>query len=203
MHQPMSEIQHRIETVTAGALQPHLGAVARLRAIVFRDWPYLYEAQEGYEAGYLRSYAESPGAAVILALAGEEPVGAATCQPMAEAGRAVLEAAAKAGMDPATTCYFGESVLLPEWRGRGIGVAFFAAREAHARSLGLRRAAFCAVRRAPFDPRRPAGHEPLDAFWRKRGYVPVPGMAAHMMWREVGSEAEMPHILDFWARDLP
>ncbi|WP_201305991.1 GNAT family N-acetyltransferase [Roseomonas harenae] len=199
----MSEIQHRIETVTAGALQPHLGTVARLRAIVFRDWPYLYEAQEGYEAGYLRSYAESPGAAVILALAGEEPVGAATCQPMVEAGRAVLEAAAKVGMDPATTCYFGESVLLPEWRGRGIGVAFFAAREAHARSLGLRRAAFCAVRRAPSDPRRPAGHEPLDAFWRKRGYVPVPGMAAHMMWREVGSEAEMPHILDFWARDLP
>ncbi|MFH5923659.1 GNAT family N-acetyltransferase [Roseomonas xinghualingensis] len=199
----MSETQNRIETVTGDALRPHLQAVARLRAIVFRDWPYLYDAEAGYEASYLRAYAESPGAAVILALRGGEPIGAATCQPMAEAGRDVLDSAAGASLDPATTCYFGESVLLPEWRGRGIGLAFFHAREAHARALGLRRAAFCSVRRDPADPRRPAGHEPLDAFWRKRGYAPVPGMAATMQWREVGGTGEIPHILDFWAKDLP
>ncbi|MBP0445643.1 GNAT family N-acetyltransferase [Roseomonas sp. SSH11] len=198
----MPEPEHRIQTVAGEALRPHLAAVARLRAVVFRDWPYLYDAAEDYEARYLRAYSESPGAAVILALAGEEPVGAATCQPMQEAGRAVLEAAAAAGMDPTNTCYFGESVLLPEWRGRGIGVAFFAAREAHARALGLRRAAFCAVRRDAADPRRPATHQPLDAFWHKRGYAPVPGMAATMEWREVGGTAEIPHRLDFWARDL-
>jgi GNAT superfamily N-acetyltransferase len=196
-------IETRIETLAGPALHPHLAAVARLRALVFREWPYLYEAEHGYEARYLRAYAESPGAAVILALAGAEPVGAATCQPMAEASQSVLEAAAGAGIDPATTCYFGESVLLPEWRGQGIGVGFFAAREAHARSLGLRRATFCAVRRVVDDPRCPPGYTPLDGFWRRRGYAPVPGMVALMSWREVGQDGEAPHELDFWAKDLP
>ena len=193
----MADIQ--IITVTGAALTPHVPALSRLRASVFAAWPYLYAGAEGEEERHLRDYANSPGAAIVLALLGGEAVGAATCQPMAEA----LPAVRDAGLDPATYCYFGESVLLPAHRGRGVGVAFFAAREAHARALGLAHAAFCTVVRNPNDPRRPADFVPLDAFWLKRGYLPRPQISVIMRWPEPGDGGrETPHSLSFWTRAL-
>jgi GNAT superfamily N-acetyltransferase len=193
----------RFETLRGSALHPWLPALARLRIAVFRDWPYLYEGDEAYEACYLRAYAEGAGAAAFVAFDGEAPVGAATCEPMAETHATVREAFTQAGRDPARFCYFGESVLLPAYRGQGAGVRFFALREAHARGLGLPHTTFCAVRREAGDPRRPAGYQPLDRFWSNRGYHPCPGLFCTMHWREPGAAAETPHLLDFWERALP
>jgi GNAT superfamily N-acetyltransferase len=188
----------RFETLTGDALHPWLPALSRLRIAVFRDWPYLYRGDREAEARYLRHYAASPGACVVLALEGDRAVGAATCAPMTGWPR---DAFAAAGRDPARYCYFGESVLLPPYRGQGAGVRFFELREAHARALGLPRATFCAVRRAADDPRHPAGHVPLDGFWRNRGYAPA-GISGTLAWREVAARGERPHWLDFWERVL-
>lgn len=192
----------RLETLRGEALLRHLPGLGRLRGAVFREWPYLYEADDAYEATYLRKYAEGAGAAVVVALDGEEAVGAATCQPMPQADAPVRAAFLAAGRDPAIHCYFGESVLLPAWRGRGIGVAFLAAREAAAREAGLAVAAFCAVERPPDDPRRPPGHVPLDGFWRRRGYDHHPELACTFHWREVGGAEAVPHRLSFWLKGL-
>lgn len=198
----MSDVHLRFETLAGAALHPLLPDLARLRIAVFRDWPYLYEGDEAYERTYLRAYADAPGAAVVVCRDGERVVGAATCEPMTQGHapvRAVFEAA---GLDPTGFCYFGESVLLAPHRGRGAGVRFFAEREAHARALGLRFATFCGVVRDPADPRRPAGHVPLDDFWRKRGYTPRPDLAVTFDWKEVGATAETPHRLTFWMKAL-
>jgi GNAT superfamily N-acetyltransferase len=192
----------RYETATGAALRPRLPAVARLRAAVFREWPYLYEAGPGDEEEYLGHYAADPGAAVVLAFAGDEVVGAATCQPMAATHGAVPRAFREAGLDPARWCYFGESVLLRAHRGRGAGRVFFARREAHARALGLRACCFCAVVRNPNDPRRPADHEPLDAFWSRLGYVHHPEISCVFEWAEPGDGGrDTPHALSFWLKD--
>lgn len=197
----MAEIE--LSTVTGAALHPFLPAVARLRVTVFAEWPYLYEGAADYEERYLRAYADSPGAAVVLARLGEEVVGAATCQPMAEAAEPVRAAFLRAGLDPAEHCYFGESVLLPEYRGRGVGVGFFQHREAHARALGAKVATFCSVVRNPNDPRKPASYTPLDAFWRKRGYTHRPEIACVFRWAEPGDAGgETPHTLSFWTKAL-
>ena len=193
----------RFETLRGPALHPWLPALARLRIAIFREWPYLYEGDEAYEARYLRAYAEGEGAAAFVAFDGETPVGAATCEPMTQTHDEVREAFLAAGRDPAEYCYFGESLLLPQWRGQGAGLRFFALREEHALSLSLHRATFCGVRRDSQDPRRPAGYTPLDAFWRKRGYTPCPGLSCTMNWREIGAGEETPHTLDFWERRLP
>jgi GNAT superfamily N-acetyltransferase len=192
----------RFETLHGDALHPWLPALARLRIAVFRDWPYLYKGGRRAEAAYLSGFARAPGAAIILALDGERAIGAATCEPMANAhGWARLPFVAT-GRDPASYCYFGESVLLPAWRGQGAGVRFFELREAHARSLGLSRTTFCAVRRDAADPRCPANYTKLDGFWRNRGYAPS-GFACALPWRETGRRGETPHLLDFWERALP
>jgi len=202
MHLPMPPVHLTFETLRGAALHPLLPALARLRIEVFREWPYLYEGDEAYERRYLRAYADAPGAAVVVCRAGEEVVGAATCEPMTEGHAPVRAAFLAAGLDPARHCYFGESVLLPRWRGQGAGVRFFEEREAHARALGLPFAAFCGVVRDPADPRRPPGYVPLDAFWRKRGYAPRPDLVVSFDWKEIGAEADTPHPLSFWVKDL-
>jgi GNAT superfamily N-acetyltransferase len=198
----MAPVHLTFETLRGAALHPLLPALARLRIAVFREWPYLYEGDEAYERGYLRAYAEAPGAAVVVCRDGAEVVGAATCEPMTEGHAPVRAAFAAAGLDPAQWCYFGESVLLAPWRGQGAGVRFFEAREAHARAIGLLRCAFCGVVRDAGDPRRPAGYTPLDAFWRKRGYTARPDISVTFSWKEVGAAAETPHALTFWTKDL-
>ncbi|MBM3587282.1 MAG: GNAT family N-acetyltransferase [Alphaproteobacteria bacterium] len=191
------------ETLSGAALTARLDALAGLRIRVFREWPYLYYGDAAYETRYLAAYAQSPGALVVAASTAQgDAVGMATCQPGIEASEKLRAAWANAGLNAAKLCYFGESVLLPEYRGQGAGRRFFVKRESHARRLGLSIAAFCAVVRNENDPRRPRDYTPLDAFWRNRGYEPRPDISTVMSWREVDDTRETPHVLSFWLRKL-
>lgn len=193
----------RIETLRGAAIGPVLADLARLRSTVFRAWPYLYEGDGGYESEYLRRYVTSAHAAVVVARDGEAIVGAATCLPLAEETAAVAAPFRARGWPLERFFYFGESVLLEAYRGRGIGVAFFAAREAVARGVaGIDFACFCGVVRPADHPARPVDYVPLDTFWGKRGYAPCPGLVCTMSWRDVGESGESEKPLQFWARSL-
>ncbi|TCT13708.1 acetyltransferase (GNAT) family protein [Tepidamorphus gemmatus] len=191
-----------VETLTGPALAGVIDDLARLRISVFRDYPYLYDGSLVYEARYLGDFAAIADAAVIALRDGGRLVGAATAAPLAgevEAFRLPFE---RAGLDVSDICYFGESVLEPAYRGRGFGHVFFDGREAHARSLGLHRAAFCAVVRPDDHPLRPPAYRPLDGFWQRRGYAPVPGLICRFSWRDVGDAGETSKDLQVWMRDL-
>jgi GNAT superfamily N-acetyltransferase len=192
-----------LRALTGADLDAHLADLARLRIVVFREFPYLYDGDEAYERGYLRTYAETPGGVLVAALDGDRVVGAATGVPLTGEPESVRKAVADGGLDVARTFYFGESVLLPQYRGQGIGVAFFDAREAHARALdGMTHAVFCAVERPADHPRRPADYQPLDDFWRRRGYAPLTGARCAFSWRDLDEATESPKPMAFWSRRL-
>ena len=190
-----------IRTLTGAALLETLPALARLRVTVFREWPYLYDGDADYEERYLAAFAAAPGAVIVGAFDAGRMVGAATACPLAQADPAFGVPFARAGMDPHEWFYFGESVLDPSYRGRGVGVAFFGAREAAARERNFERTCFCAVERDPCDPRRPSSYEPLDGFWHRRGYARL-GVTARYEWRDVGDADETAKTMRFWSRDL-
>jgi GNAT superfamily N-acetyltransferase len=183
-------------------IAPHIPALARLRLRVFRDFPYLYDGDFAYEEAYLRDYAQAPGALLVLVLARGEAVGASTGMPLVHAHAEFSAPFRAAGVDPARVFYFGESVLHPDWRGRGLGHAFFDARETHARALpGVDITTFCAVERPPDHPRRPPDYRPLDAFWRKRGYVRRPDWVARFAWKDLDAAQPSEKPLVFWTRE--
>jgi GNAT superfamily N-acetyltransferase len=191
-----------VRSYSGAAISPWLADLARLRIAVFRDWPYLYDGDAGYEAEYLQSYLNSPRSIVALAFDGDQVVGASTGMPLAAESSTFLDAFDGVSIDPQEVFYCGESVLLPQYRGRGIGHRFFEAREAHARSYGdYAWTAFCAVDREPGHPRRPAFHRGNEDFWTKRGYRQRPELKAHLTWREVGGGV-VDHALTFWLRPL-
>lgn len=191
-----------IRVIRGPDIGPWLADVARLRVAVFRDWPYLYEGDFDYERDYLAAYAASARSLFVLALDDGQVIGASTGLPLLDDGEAFRQPFPGSDIEPGEVFYFGESVLLPEHRGRGIGHAFFDRREAHARALGgFRWTAFCAVDRAPDDPRRPAGYRGNEAFWQKRGYRRRAGMTMQLDWDEIG-RGGTPHALTFWLRSL-
>lgn len=191
-----------IAVLSGARIAPRLDDIARLRIGVFRDWPYLYDGDAGYEAQYLQTYLDSPRSVVVLALDGGRVVGASTGLPMSDEADAFRLPLQRASIDVARVFYCGESVLLPAYRGRGLGHRFFDEREAHARRLGgFDVTAFCAVDRPAADPRRPAAHRDNDVFWRKRGYQRHDHLQARLPWREVGG-GEVEHTLTFWLRPL-
>ncbi|MBY4597333.1 GNAT family N-acetyltransferase [bacterium BD-1] len=196
-----AEIQ--VRRLAGAELEPWLDAVARLRIAVFRDWPYLYAGDLDYERGYLQAYARSPESVFVLAFDGDAVVGASTGLPLVDDTEEFQRPFRDAGRRVDDVFYFGESVLLPEYRGLGLGHRFFDEREAHAAALGrFAWTGFCAVDRDPADPRRPAGHRGNEAFWTKRGYVRQPGLTVHLAWQETGEPAPTEKPLTFWLRPL-
>ena len=193
-----------IETrvLTGAMLATALDDVARLRIEVFRAFPYLYDGDLAYERAYLQTYCNSKNAVLVGAFDGDCMVGASTGTPLED--HADDFAAAFAGYDlPLDQIFYcAESVLLPGFRGHGIGHRFFDLREAHARALGRKHVVFCSVTRAVDHPKRPVDYAPLDPFWTKRGYTPLPGVVAEFRWKDIDSAKETTKPLQFWGRDI-
>ena len=180
-----------------------LPELARLRMAVFREWPYLYDGTDDYEAEYLAEFIAEPGSVLVIAQADDGAiVGAATASPMA-GQKAEFQAPFEAnGLDPATIFYFGESVLLPQARGQGAGHRFFDLREEAAKAAGARICCFCAVVRPADHPLSPVDPRDLHPFWRARGYAPVEGLVTAFDWKDIDQPGETPHPMQFWVRTL-
>lgn len=191
-----------IECHTGPAIHAFIPDAARLRIAVFREWPYLYDGDETYERQYLTTYSGHTHSLFVVAKADGKVVGISTGIPLRDETDEFKAPFVPAGIDPDGVFYFGESVLLPEWRGCGIGVRFFEERERFARSLpDIRQAAFCAVDRPAEHPQRPASYVPLDAFWTKRGFHRTT-LRTQFIWKETGETEESPKSLTFWIKDL-
>lgn len=196
---PMESFQ--IHELHGGQLEDWLDALGGLRISVFREFPYLYEGTLEHERDYLRIYQKAADSLVVIVTDSiGKPVGATTCLPMIEEGPEFQAPFIQQGYDLSQIMYFGESILLPEWRGRGLGKMFFDRREAHARRLGMKMTTFCAVDRPAEHPLRPADYRPLDGFWESRGYVKQPSLKTSFTWKEIGEETESPKTLTFWMK---
>jgi GNAT superfamily N-acetyltransferase len=192
-----------VETFTGSEVKPWLVEVAALRIAVFREWPYVYDGDLDYEAKYLATYAASAASLFVLAIERDKVVGASTGIPLEDETSAFKQAFFARSIPYADVFYFGESVLLPEYRNRGIGHRFFDERERHARRIGpFAMTAFCAVERDEDDPRRPPDYRGNELFWHKRGYRCQDDMSCRIDWREIGAAETTPHRLRYWLRPL-
>jgi GNAT superfamily N-acetyltransferase len=192
----------RFQTLTGQAIAGANAAFQHLHVDVFYDWPYLFQGDPAAPP-YIANYVTLPRAALFLVANDGKPVAAATCLPLQDESPNVQAPFIERGWDPARFFYFGEGIVLEAWRGRGLGVRLFELRESHARAVSTADyAIFCSVRRPVGHPLRPVDPHTNDAFWRRRGYVPMPGVACIMRWTDRGDAAPSEHTLDFWIKSL-
>lgn len=193
----------RVQRLAGAAIAQQLPELARLRIQVFREFPYLYEGSEAYERAYLQTYIDSADSLFVLVFDGERLVGASSGLPLSDEVAELRQPFEQRGEPLERIFYCGESMLLPAYRGRGLGVRFFEEREAHAKRLGrFEQICFCAVQRPATHPRRPADYVPLDAFWQRRGYQQRPDLQTDFSWQDLDEASESPKPMMFWMKSL-
>lgn len=191
-----------VVSLSGPELEAALNDLAQLRIRVFRDFPYLYDGTPEYEGEYLQVFATAKDGIIAAAYDGDRIVGCATGSALTAHHGEFAEPFEQRGYKLDEVFYCSESVLLPDYRGKGLGHAFFDHREAHARARGYRHSTFCGVVRPEDHPLKPADYRPLDGFWRKRGYSKVEGMTAQFKWKDIDHPEETPHTMQFWLREL-
>jgi hypothetical protein len=197
----MAEIS--IKHLSGAEIAPWIPDLAKLRITVFRDFPYLYDGTIEYEENYLQTYINTPDSIAVLALDGDRVIGASTGLPMADETPEFQQPFIDLGYDPAKVFYCAESVLLKEYRGRGVYKHFFTGREGHARQLNrFDWCCFCGVQRPEDHPLRPADYVPLDAIWGKFGYVKRPELRTSYHWKDIDQTEETDHEMMFWLKSL-
>ncbi|MXS20969.1 GNAT family N-acetyltransferase [Pseudomonas oryzihabitans] len=193
-----------IQLLHGAAITPLIPELAELRIAVFREFPYLYDGTLDYESRYLQTYAEAPDSLCVLVRDAGRVVGAATALPLADETAEFHQPFRAQGWPVERIYYFGESLLLPAYRGQGLGRRFFAEREARARQLGrFAWCAFCAVQRPDDHPRRPVGYRPLHGLWHGEGFVEHPELLTHYFWQDLDEMVESPKPMTFWLKELP
>ena len=199
----MTAPEFNIQRFSGSALTKYIDDIARLRIEVFKDFPYLYDGSMAYERNYLQTYSNCPQAVVVVAFADGEVVGASTGIPMQFEEPGFQQPFIDHGYDPAGIFYCAESVLRRDYRGHGLGVRFFAEREAHARSIGdFSYVSFCSVIRPDNHPLKPAEYQPLDTFWHKRGYSKHPELCANYAWKDIDQSDSTTKRLEFWLKSI-
>lgn len=190
-------------TKTGASIASVFEHLAQLRIEVFKAFPYLYEGSIDYEKEYLRVYAEAESAFLFAVYDETKMVGATTCIPLINETSDVQEPFVNAGIELESVFYFGESILLPDYRGLGLGHRFFDEREAHARSFDTCKiTSFCSVVRPENHPLRPSDYQPLDKFWTKRGYNKTTSLKSTFEWLDIGESQPTQKEMIYWTKKL-
>lgn len=189
-------------TLMGKEIIPYLNDLAYLRIKVFQDFPYLYEGDMEYESEYLSTYIKCNDALMVLIVDNKKVVGASTAIPLQFESIEVKQPFIENGMKLENILYLGESVLLHQYRGKGIYSIFFNLRESLARKLDCSITTFCAVDRRSEDQRKPSSYMPLDGYWQQRGYKKDPQIHTYFTWKEVGEVKPTPKKLNFWLKTL-
>jgi len=187
------------EQALGSDIEKLIPALGELRIRVFYDFPYLYEGSTEYEENYLQIYTKNPLSIAFVVFDGEKAVGATTGMPLnAESGE-IQQPFIERGLNIDEIFYFGESILLPEYRGRGLGHLFFDVREKHALENGFLTTAFCSVVRPEDHELKPADYRSNNEFWTKRGYQQQ-DYSCRMSWLDRNETQETEKELLFWIK---
>lgn len=191
-----------VKSFTGEDILPYIKELGDLRMKVFREFPYLYDGTLASEEAYLNTFASAKNSVLVIAFDESQVIGASTALPLSEETPNVQQPFIDEAYDLEKIFYFGESVLLPEYRGQGIGVQFFEHREAFAKQFSsINLLTFCGVIRPEDHPRRPASYTALDQFWQNRGYSKT-AMICKMEWQDLDESQESSKRLQFWIKRI-
>jgi GNAT superfamily N-acetyltransferase len=192
-----------VRSFTGSGLKPYLHSIAKLRMDVFREYPYFEEPNLERETQFLRKIATNKESIGVLIFDNTTLVGASLGHPLSIEEDKILRPFNEKKMDVLPYFFFGDSALLKQYRGRGIGHHFFDARESHvAHHKKYKHICFCVPDCSEKDKDRPKDYISLHDFWRKRGYIHHPELQCVIPWKKIGSDKPAEMKMSFWIKEV-
>ena len=186
-----------------GKIHMYIEDIARLRISIFREYPYLYDGDQGYEADYLKKFIHTEDSIMVLAFSDENIVGALTGLPLRCEEPNVREPWIQSNIQVDHLYYFSEGLLRREFRNRGIGRRMFQLAENWVENTHRYKAfTLATVIRSEDHPRKPENFSSTDRFWEKLGYRKTKDIVCTIPWKEVGEVQESPKPLLFWSKNV-
>ena len=195
-----------IHTYQAGSLVSEIGLLGEFRLRYFREYPYLYVGTEAGEQTHLAGYIANPTARLVIAKdqGVNDIVAGIAIGTMLSTETEILRLAGEQlrqfGITPEQCYCFGEMILIPEYRSKGIGKQMLEALKNAGREQGAYRFCFFSVAREPDDARRPTGYVDSDMVFRRFGFEKT-DVFVTFEWPTIqsdGSIEKVPNRLDFW-----
>lgn len=177
------------------SLLPFLG---QLRIDTFREFPYLYVGTPENELKYTKAFANTDHAFLLRAMEGESFAGLVTVSPL-QFDKSIPQKN-PIPFDPSEFAYFGEVIVSPAFRHRGVATELMQRAAREARRQGFPRTCFLCVERAEDHPLCPPGYQAPDELWRKLGYQKTE-MRMRFTWNAFdvkGIDNPQEHWMVFW-----
>lgn len=174
--------------------------LARLRIQIFKEYPYLYLGSYEYEKKYLNRYSESKLSYLVGIWDEKQLIGASTAMPLVDEEDFIQKPFLEHNWNLKKIFYFGESLLLPKYRGQGMGNLFFDQREFFASQNKFEVTTFCSVIRPENHALKPAEYRSHDLFWSKRGYQKYSQLLTQFQWQDIDQDHESKKQMQFWVK---
>ena len=192
-----------IRSFSGASIRPYIHSLAKLRSEVLRDYPYFEEPDLNANTQYLKSVTLSKEAIAVLIFDNTTLVGASLGYPLELESPSLQQPFKDRHLEISSYYFFGESLLLKPYKGRGIGHHFFDAREAHVTHFpSFKHICFCVPIHTDSETNKQQDFVPLHDFWRKRGYIHHPEMQTLVLRRKIGDKHPGESKMSFWIKDL-
>lgn len=194
----------RMEVVQGEAIHAYVKDITDLSLIIYREYPYLYEGTEEEYLPHIQHYAQPESVACLL-FDNEKTIGVAIGLPLKAMRdnykRPLLNSDVYINID--SVFYLGEILLLPEYRGRGLGKQMYLKFEEMVRKKeNFKSICLSKISELESHPRMPAQYKSLDTFWAKLGFKRLNNVHFSVVWLNVGDQEESSHKMVYWIKTL-
>lgn len=188
-------------------IRDHAAVISPLLGI-FAEWPYLYQQSDPLEdVNYiLERYANQSDSAVCIAFEGNKAVGAAMGVPLTQAPQHYREAFPENEQRPDDIFYWGELVVLKEYRGEHIATELLTRLGKYVTESGKYKAICFANVEREADYRlshlKPEKYVSLDELWKRFGFEKRLDIRMQGKWTVLNERVESLHEMFVWWKKL-
>ena len=181
--------------------------LASFRLEYFREYPYLYEGSLEYEKKYLESYFNNENSILLVALDNNKIIALSTAIPLLSEYNileGVKETFSNMCLKLEDFYYFGEIIVLPEYRKKGIASLLYNKQEEYAKTLGYRGVCLLVVLREQDHVLKPIDYEDSDQIWIHLGYRKTSAYS-YFEWPTIqpcGGSQNMSNKMVWWTKML-
>lgn len=197
----------RIDIYVGADSLEFIETVSKVRIDVFKDYPYLYEGDLEYEKKYVQGYTADSKAMIAIARIDGKIAGVSTGIPLISDSEIVADAKkvfAKDQVDIGDYYYYGEIIVLPEFRGKSIASRLYAEQDAVVKTWGFKHVCILTVVREQDHPLKPENYKSPDSMWKHLGFFRN-NLTVEYHWPTIQIDKtvrDVNNTLEFWTKSL-